>query len=288
MDDPKKKEVKDKFLREGGDPRWITGNVGADNMPNQGASLVAPPKHLLVKEQLRLTTARTFQRMAVHMIAIARGYVAAEKADGHEAEWDDAHLGLDDSDAGNWEIGIEDVLMDEVMFAEAYAGGHDHPAEHDDAMGFCSFDDPDETWNSNCHPTAMHQPATNITTNDDATTTHAPLNHPTHPTPQQQPQLPTTHQPMQQQPRPADPPAETDVLEQNGGSNEVLQQNTSATLAKARKNFQGGKRFYPTRAKGDAGLMVDVSAFSHDVHRHERLRCKAVSNGGMGKNKVLT
>jgi hypothetical protein len=117
MDDPKKADVRDKFLQNGGDPRWIDGNVGADDMANKGSALTAPPKILLIKEQLRLTTARTFQRMAVHMIAIARGYIAAESADGHEAEWEDTYLGFDETDDSNWEVGIEDALMDEVMFA---------------------------------------------------------------------------------------------------------------------------------------------------------------------------
>ena len=63
LDSQKKKQELDKFMTEGGDPAWISGNVGADRLANEGANLLSPPIHLLVRERLRIAAARTFHRM---------------------------------------------------------------------------------------------------------------------------------------------------------------------------------------------------------------------------------
>ena len=149
--------------------------------------------------------------------------------------------------------------MDEVMHAGAYdmaEGYHDEEG----MMGTCNMDDPDDIW---------------ISTED----------------PHQQPPVQQQIQQQQQQYPPTATAHTADTSPPHESSSQAdneQQLNTSAALAKARRSFQWGKRFYPTRAKGDSGIQVDVSAFNWDIKCHDKLRCKAVSNGGMGKNKVLT
>jgi hypothetical protein len=216
------------LLAKGGSIEWINGNVGADKLAGQGAALLAPPRRLLAKEKLRITTARTFHRMAVHMLAIYRGHLAACNADGHEALLVDASFGLGDAGDEEWALGIDDELMDEVMQAHCLEGAA-HPEEDDvNPFGACDMDDPDKVWVAVAD---VHV--------ENAQPTHADK-HPQLPRAQAEPFTNPKYQHQHAQPL-IDPPST------------AMHDNTSARLAQARKQFARTCKFFPTKGDGDAG-----------------------------------
>ena len=101
--DPKKKGALEKYLKEGGDPRWIKGNKEADKCAERGTRLMAPPERLVLRERFRLLVTRTVQRMMAHIWAAHCGYIEIAAQDAREAEMDDKDFGLPDPWEQEWD-----------------------------------------------------------------------------------------------------------------------------------------------------------------------------------------
>ena len=139
MDDPRRAEIKQKFLREGGDPEWINGNKQADLLAEKGAKSEAPPAELLLKEKFKVLAARAAQRMYAHIWAAHCQYLKAptEHLNGYEP---DEAFGLEDPWADAWDP-HEEVIPEEEWLDGIY--GDMYEEEWDTRP--CDFDNPDQT-----------------------------------------------------------------------------------------------------------------------------------------------
>ena len=255
LDDVKRKPVLDKYLAEGGDARWIEGNLAADLLAGKGAALAQPPEELMHKEKFRLLLTRAVQRMMVHIWSAHKGYLDLHKQDAQEVDLPESHFGL----PGPWE---EEWDPFDQILSEAEISQGLYLEEFDDFEGAnYDLDDPDGG-NDVRHHTAPPQQHYQHTHNTPATPTS-----PLAPTP-------TADDGVDQQLRP-----EGQVS--NTPSGEMVSTGEQSTnlqrLKQAKERFAKASAHYPPAKHRCVHARLSLSEGYDNVEVHSGLSMKEIA-----------